>query len=167
MDWTLLAVWLVVLALAGTAVLLLALALWSLGWKSVKGIVEASVLDDPQDGPGGSVVRTDPMPYGARESLALAYSYEVGGKKFLGSSVKPWGDYDWSLGYPNDVDGFWLERTVWSRARDLARWYRPGVVVDVYYCPFRPQWACLEPGGFVIPCCLGGTAAFFYFLLLY
>jgi hypothetical protein len=131
-----------------------ALAVWSLRWPSVTGAVEVSLLEP--DLRGGQV----------SENHWLAYAYEVAGTKYLGSNVKPWGDFNWDIGYPDDADGFYQGRTFWSRARDLSKWYRPGAVVKVYYCPVRPAWACLEPGGFFIPLLLGGMAAFCYFTLL-
>lgn len=128
-----------------------ALGLWSLSWPSVKGTINVSILDSDRDN-------------SERETFELCYSYVVNGQKFIGSNIKPWGNSNATVGTGDDTDGFYQGRTLWSAAREAARWYRPGVTVDVYYCPLRPQWCCLEPGGFLFPLFLaavGGCLLFF------
>lgn len=153
MDWALMLQCLPVAVLAIGASAGLAVAIWSFAWPSVKGIVEVSFAD-------ATMVSGD-----IRESHQLAYQYEVGGVAYLGGNVKPWGNFNWQLDTPGHGRGFWREEIIWSQARDNAKWYRPGVTVQVYYCPFRPQWCCLEPGGFLLPIMLGAVAAVFYLVI--
>ncbi|HWA25228.1 MAG TPA: DUF3592 domain-containing protein [Lacunisphaera sp.] len=149
MDWGLLFSLLLVWAFVGAAGASLAIAVWSLRWPSVKGTIEVSLVETTVD----SRARLS-------ETHELAYSYTVRGANFLGSNVKPWGG---GSGTVVDSDS---EKPLWSAARDNARWYRPGVVVDIYYCPMRPQWSCLEPGGFVLPLAFGGLGLVFYLALV-
>ncbi|MBL9216302.1 MAG: hypothetical protein JNG83_12565 [Opitutaceae bacterium] len=161
-DYTLLAL-VRVLGLSG--VISLGVALWSLRWPSVKGRIEASFLDQ-ETGWDTTVRGSDLIVYKREtESHALAYSYEIGGVKYLGANIKPWGNHEWSLrtGSNEEPDS---GKILWSGARDTAKGYRPDAGVDVYYCPVRPQWSCLEPGGLVIPLFLTGVALVLYLTLV-
>ncbi len=136
-----------VLALLG--VIALAIAWWSLSWPKTKGVVEVSFLDqnDAVLAVGLPPEFASPEERSA-ESHAFAYRYEVAGTKYLNHRRKAWGDFEWSLNSGGDSTGV-SGKPLWSGARDLAKWYRPGAHVDVYYCPLNPSWSCVEPGGFV------------------
>lgn len=109
------------------ALTLFAVGIWSRRWPKTAGIIKISVQDREWEGERDrasfTIKRT--------EKLYLAYAYEVLGQEYLSSSIKPNGDL--------------------GGGADQARWYREGKQVDVYYCPFRPQWCCLEPGGMIMP----------------
>jgi len=144
-------------AVALVALVSLGFSIWSLSWPRVKGFVEVSFLDAETGWTrtGGTFHQKN------TETHQLAYSYEVAGVKYLGANIKPWGVSDWTLRSGGDDSD--SGQILWSGARDTAKWYRPGVIVDVYYCPARPQWSCLEPGGFIVPTLVGGVAIFVYF----
>jgi len=136
----------VLLAIAGV---LLAIAIWSLSWPSVKGRIEVSFLEADPGTPIQVQAAGLEMSRRPEESHHLAYSYEVKGARYMGGDIKPLLNLGWAV-----RSGGRNGSIMWSAARDDARWYRPDAVVDVYYCPMAPSWACLEPGGFVTPALL-------------
>lgn len=116
----------------GSALFLMALALfaigvWSRRWPKTTGTIKISIHDreweGEKDGTSFTLKRAD--------KLYLAYAYELGGREYLASSIKPNGDF--------------------GGGADQSRWYGEGKKVTVYFCPFRPQWCCLEPGGMIMP----------------
>ncbi len=141
----------IALLLALFACLLLAVAFWSSSWPSVKGRIEVSFLDQDTGWKTASGAQGTTVYKKESESHVFAYSYEVRGRKFLGSNIKPWGVSSWNLTSGGDTDVADSGNTIWSGARDDARWYREGAVIDVYFCPYLPQWCCVEPGGFILP----------------
>jgi len=165
MDWLSYLPLLFSLGLGLVAGLTLGVAIWSLRWPFVKGRIEASFVDKESDWDDESGANATSVYQKESESLCLAYSYEVNAVRYMSGNVKPWGNSDWSL---TSGGGDWpgSGKILWSGARDDAKWYRPDAVVDVYYCPQRPQWACLEPGGFLIPFLLGAAATATYLLFV-
>ena len=85
----------------------------------------------------------------------LAYTYSVGGVRYQRSRIAPLVEIDWQFSSSPDF----------SSARDRARWYREGAVVEVSYCPAFPQWSCLEPGGFVVAFLLSAIAAILFLVV--
>lgn len=134
------------LACAATA---LGVAIWSLNWPRVKGTVTRSIYE-PGDEAGEEGDR-----------LHLEYSYIVAGVAYTGHRVSPLAGV--TRLHPGMGDTPASEGTAnWSSARVNSRWYREGVTVDVYYCPRRPSWACLEPGGFLVAGVFAIVAAIFF-----
>ena len=133
------------------SIVALGLAIWSFTWPRVKGTVDISIFtqDWDADASGSEIVVQK------RGKLDLAYSYSIHGTAFQGSRVVPLFDVDWQL----------FNSPEFSRAHDLADRYREGAVVDVSYCPYFPQWACLEPGGFLAGILFGAFAAALYFIV--
>lgn len=65
-----------------------------------------------------------------RHTVAIRYSYMVGGREYLGEGIQPY-----SYGMQNS-----------AAARDQFERYRPGMTVKVAYDPDDPADAYLEPG---------------------
>ncbi len=128
-------------------------AIWSLSWPSVKGKVEISFHDAQSE----LAVEDGKFYRRNKEDHVLCYSYTVDGIEYKGTNIKPF-ETSWSLrgGGSDHLDSGTI---LWSGARDTAKWYRPGVIVDVHYCPLRPQWSCLEPGGILIAVFMGVMGA--------
>ena len=161
MGWETYLALIITFLLALVAGVSLGVAFWSLTWPSVKGLIEVSFVNEE---PAASADLIDEALSGKDETHQLAYSYTVDGTKFLGANLKPCGggSNGWAL-RNYGLNGLGSGNVVWSGARDAASWYHEGAIIDVYYCPRRPQWSCLERGGFLLPIVLSGFAAFAYF----
>ncbi len=136
---------------AAIAVAALVVAIWSLQWPRVKGTIDVSIFDrewEIEATGSETTIQNNGKFY-------LAYSYSVGGASYQRSRIAPLVEMNWQFSSSPDL----------SSARDRSRWYREGAVVDVSYCPFFPQWSCLEPGGFLVAFFLFAVAAILFFVV--
>ena len=129
----------------------LVVAVWSLQWPRVKGTIDVSIFDREWEADSSGSDTTIQK----KGKFYLAYSYSVGGTRYQRSRIAPLVDVDWQFSSSPDL----------SNARDRSQWYREGAVVDVSYCPFFPQWSCLEPGGFLVALLLSAIAAILFFVV--
>ena len=122
-------------------VVTLAVALWSRRWPQTQGTINISVFERESGwnfsrGVGGMRITRE-----VDEKLHLDYSYLVDGQEYHGKLVSPIGARSQiSLGGGTPV---------WSSARDRANAIVKACLVNMYFCPLFPKWACLEPGGFL------------------
>jgi hypothetical protein len=138
--------------------LLFAVGIWSLTWPSVKGKIDISYLDLES----GWGLHGNKLYRKNTEEHVFCYSYTVNETEYKGANIKPLIDFNWRL-HTGDADYPDSGKTLWSGARDTAKWYRPGAIVDVHYCPWRPQWSCLEPGGLFIASFIGAIWVVLFF----
>lgn len=133
---------------AGFSLVTLAIAFWSVSWPRVKGTIDISIYDREWEASSSGNSTT----FEKKGKFYLVYSYTVGALQFQGTRVSPLVDVEWQVSGSPDL----------GSARGRSRWYREGLVVEVYYCPFYPKWACLEPGGFIFAALIGiGTVIWF------
>lgn len=133
---------------AGLSLVTMGIAFWSVNWPRVRGTIDISIYDREWEA-NSSGGRTT---YEEKGKFYLLYSYTIGGMRFQGTRISLVVDIEWQVSGSPDL----------GSARGNSRWYREGSLVDVYYCPFYPKWACLEPGGFIFAALLSlGTVIWF------
>ncbi len=114
------------------AVLALAASFYSKRWPSTKGRLIYAVVEEDGGMDG----------YG--ESASVMYEYEVKGRTYRCSLIRPAGDLGWSTNVPG-----------LSSALVTVEEYQRRASLDVHYCPCLPQYACLKPGGIGMTVFLG------------
>lgn len=102
---------------AGTA------SAYSRRWPSVSGRRMRSWVEEEYHG-------------GHSESGAVCYEYEVQGRSYRSTLIRPTGDLGWSTSVPG-----------LSSAHETVREMSQADGFWVYYCPRWPAYACLKPGG--------------------
>jgi len=135
--------------LAGLSLIALAIAFWSTNWPRVKGKIDISIYDREWASGSSEAITT----FEKKGKFYLLYTYTVAGIAFQGTRLTPLVNIEWQFSGSADL----------GSAHGEAQWYREGLIVDVYYCPFRPEWACLEPGGFLGAALLGVVAIVAFF----
>lgn len=144
--------------LTALALMTFGLALWSFNWPSVKGRIDISIFDQEVNWETSSTSGGTSVNRTKTDKLHLSYSYSVNGVTYHGSRISPFAEFSWHLSMGGDS-------SAWSKARDNAKWYRESASPDVYFCPFYPRWACLEPGGLLCALVLGTAAGMAFWLL--
>ncbi len=112
-----------IIALPGILTLLVTLG--SYAWPSVKGRIEYLTYERTlREGENSHTVSLNQI-----WTLTLVYTYVVAGREFSGTRIRP-------LGFNSAK----AERT-------LARRFKQGAEIDVYYCPAWRSLSCVERGG--------------------
>ena len=100
-----------------------AVSAYSRSWPSVSGHRMRSWVEEEHHG-------------GHSESGAVCYEYEVRGRSYRSTLIRPTGDLGWSTSVPG-----------LSSALETVREMSQADGFRVYYCPRWPAYACLKPGG--------------------
>ena len=134
-------------SVAAISLATLVVAIWSLRWPRVKGLIDLSIYDREWGSDGFDGRQKNGKFY-------ITYSYTVDGIGFEGTRISPLIHFEWQLSGSPDL----------SNSYDRSKRYREGAIVYVSYCPSLPGWSCLEPGGFFSALLLGAIAAVLFFV---